>query len=65
MPANSGIAITRMQNRSFSLVENYDPVNNKFQKNIISVLPNPDINVITKIKGGKYETKTNISNIII
>jgi hypothetical protein len=63
--SKKSIAVTRVQNRSFSLVENYDPVNNKFQKNVIPVLPNPDINATTKIKGGKYETKMNISTIII
>lgn len=63
--SKKAIAVTQAPNRSFQLGENYDAVNNRFQKEIMPVLPNPDTNVISKIADKKNVIKKNISNIVI
>lgn len=59
------IVLTKMPNRKFHLVENYESGNERY-KIIMAVLPNPDINQISALFGDELNNSKKIfSNIIL
>ena len=52
------IALTEKINKSFQLGDNYDPVAKHFETDLISVLPNPNINVASINNGDTIKIST-------